>query len=330
MLTQGTVGCQQNADLVIGLVNNMPPAAMQATDRQFAGLIAQASGGLSVRVRFFVNSASPTDIFSALPNCTDYEDLAALWDSDLDGLIVTGAEPRAEAITCEPFWPTMEKLAGWAAKRTLSTIWSCLAAHAVVFACDGIRRRSLNGKLSGVFGCVKASDHSLVRDAPPWWQVPHSRYNGLDDEELRANGYDILSCAPRGGADMFAKRQGRSLFLFMQGHPEYGPDTLMREYRRDIRRFFVGDRIAYPDMPEAYFDDRAVSALAALREQVLSGACSGISAANDPACCGRLAPTWIEPAVRLYERWLMELTARKATARVVTPWQATALERAHP
>ena len=37
--------------IVIGLVNNMPDAALHSTETQFAGLLQQASGELLVRLR---------------------------------------------------------------------------------------------------------------------------------------------------------------------------------------------------------------------------------------------------------------------------------------
>ena len=36
---------------MIGLVNNMPDAALQSTENQFAGLLHEASGGQTVRLR---------------------------------------------------------------------------------------------------------------------------------------------------------------------------------------------------------------------------------------------------------------------------------------
>ena len=79
----------------------------------------------------------------------NYEDLSELWASRLDGLIVTGTEPRAAALTDEPYWRTLTKLIDWAEDHTISTVWSCLAAHAAVLHLDGIERRRLPRKLSG-------------------------------------------------------------------------------------------------------------------------------------------------------------------------------------
>jgi homoserine O-succinyltransferase len=62
--------------------------------------------------------------------------------------------------------------------------------------------------------------------------VPHSRFNGLNAADLERNGYEILSHAGGAGVDMFLRR-GAGLQLFLQGHPEYESDTLLRETCRD-------------------------------------------------------------------------------------------------
>ena len=71
--------------------------------------------------------------------------------------------------------------------------------------------------------------------------IPHSRGNDLAERDLKAAGYRILTRAPVAGVDMFARQEG-SFHLFFQGHPEYEPATLLREYRRDIGRFLRGER----------------------------------------------------------------------------------------
>ena len=46
--------------------------------------------------------------------------------------------------------------------------------------------------------------------------------------------------------DLFVKKKEKSLFVHFQGHPEYGAQTLLKEYRRDIKRFLRGERETYP------------------------------------------------------------------------------------
>lgn len=295
---------QQPGGLVIGLVNNMPAAARRDTERQFRGLLA----ALDVRVRLIVSEGLLLH---------GDETLRLLEEARPDGLIVTGAEPQSEAMTAEPFWPGLVRLVDWAGAHTISSVWSCLAAHAAVFRLDQIRRRKLPRKLSGVFTCMKAAEaHPLLAELPPRWTVPHSRFNGLDDADLVGAGYSVLSHAPEVGADAFVKQSGSSLFVLMQGHPEYGAGSLLGEYRRDVRRFLAGQRRDYPDMPSGYFDAAAAEGLERLRTEALRRPRLDLLAGFDAAAGAAPAATWHEPAVRLYAGWLGYLAARKADGSV--------------
>src|SRR5258708_7897317 len=165
--------------IVIGLVNNMPDAALQTTERQFRELLFAASHDLAVRLRFFSLPELPRGNAGRSHISEHYEDINELWAGHLDGLIVTGTEPRASALEDEPYWPTLIRLVDWAEDRVISTVWSCLAAHAAVLHIDGIGRQARREKLSGVFDSIKATDHAILAAAPPQWCVPHSRYNDL-------------------------------------------------------------------------------------------------------------------------------------------------------
>ena len=300
---------RDDAPVVIGLVNNMPDAALQATERQFCGLLAEASGDVLIRLKFFsIPEVARSEAGRAYVN-QRYEDLGELLADRVDGLIVTGAEPIAPSLGDEPYWPALAKLVDWAEDHTISTVWSCLAAHAAVLHLDGIQRRPFGEKLSGVFECEKAVDHEIVSGAPARWCVPHSRYNDLPERELISRDYRILSRAPQVGADMFVK-QRRSLSIFVQGHPEYDPEALFREYRRDIRGFLAGERDRYPDMPRGYFDDETATEFNEFRRRTLLKR-SADPVLNFPRAERKLTHTWHEPAVRLFTNWLSYLVVHR-------------------
>jgi homoserine O-succinyltransferase len=239
-----------------------------------------------------------------------HESLDILRNNRIDGMIVTGCEPRAAAIHDEPIWPALAQLVDWADDHTISTVWSCLAAHAAVYHMDGVPRQRLPEKLSGVFECSKASDHYLVPGAQTKWLVPHSRYNGMDEEALRRSGYQILSRALRVGTDTVVK-QNKSLFVLSQGHPEYGADTLAREYRRDIKRYLRGDQDFYPEMPEQYFDEDTVARLSEFREVASRQRDPELISTFDAVMTPPPMPGWGEAAVGLYTRWLGYLADEK-------------------
>lgn len=314
--------------MIIGLVNNMPDGALRATERQFTELIDFACTHYAERVtvRWFAVPEVPRGPAGRAHVEQHYEDVNRLWSERLDGLIVTGAEPRAPALEDEPYWPAFVKLIEWAATHTHSALWSCLAAHAAVYRLDSIVRRRLPEKLSGIIPCRKAAEHLLVSGLPPRWAIPHSRLNDVPAEALAASDYRVLSKLPDGGADLFVK-DGASLFVFLQGHPEYECGTLLREYQRDIGRYLRGERDDYPPMPQNYFDEAMIAKLEAFRRQVVTQ--------RDPALLPELPATqaraepprsWHEPAVRLYENWLsyirscrLNAAARRSREQVATP-----------
>ena len=304
--------------VTIGLVNNMPDAALRTTDRQFCELLSAAAQELRVRLRIFSIPDVPREAAGRSHVAENHEDIGALWDSRIDGLIVTGTEPRAPNLSEEPYWPVLTRLADWAEQHTVSTIWSCLAAHAAVLHRDGIRRHALPAKLSGLYECVKLTDHALLAGIPARWRLPHSRCNGLSEEALASRGYRILSRSPEAGVDLFA-RQGDSLFLFVHGHPEYDPGALFREYRRDVGRFLAGERDTYPAMPVDYFDQATAAAMTRFRDLAFQHRRPDIMSGFPVYDARHMAHAWRGAAVRLYANWLFHLASQIARTRARAP-----------
>jgi homoserine O-succinyltransferase/O-acetyltransferase len=242
-----------DATLTIGLVNNMPDAALQATERQFTQLLRGAAGNNRIHLhRFSLPSMKRSPPTQRMID-SQYTDIADLGRLHIDGLIVTGAEPKAATLPEEPFWQELTAVIDWAKTNTRSTIWSCLAAHAAVLHLDGIQRRKLDAKCSGVFDCATASDHWLTQDITSPLKIAHSRLNALQESDLAARGYQVLTRSVEAGVDIFVKQLG-SQFIFFQGHPEYDAVSLQREYLRDITRFIGRERDSYPAFPSGYFN----------------------------------------------------------------------------
>jgi homoserine O-succinyltransferase len=295
----------------IGIVNNMPDAALELTERQFIGLIAAASGTAQVRVSLFALPQIPRGDLARSRLLAHYDEIGRLWDTRLDGLIVTGMEPGPGALSDEPYWRVFTDLIDWAERNTTSSIWSCLAAHAVVLQRDRIERRPFAEKCFGVYECMKETDHPLLAGGPARLLVPHSRWNDVPTDALEGAGYDILMRSPEVGADMFVRRD-RSLFVLLQGHPEYDPTTLLREYRRDVGRFLRHEREGYPALPRHYLDAASERSLEAFRRRALSERnpelLEGFPVA---AIVERFANSWHAAALRLYRNWLSCLAARR-------------------
>jgi len=301
----------RGAGLDIGLVNNMPDAALEATERRFRALLDSAANGVQVRLWLYALPEISRGEAARRHIATRYSELDSLWVRRLDGLIVSGAEPRASSLIAEPYWESLRKVIDWAEENTHSSIWSCLAAHAAVFHLDGISRRLLNHKQFGLFPCARVSDHRLTARTPAVVRVPHSRWNEVTKSDLDDCGYQILSEARSAGVDTFIK-QRRSLLVFFQGHPEYEANTLLGEYRRDVSRYLRGVRDTYPLLPRGYFDAETAAVFTALEERAIRRRSPDLLAEFPGALAeSRLTNTWNAAAVRIYENWLAYLSARQ-------------------
>jgi len=301
--------------VTVGLINNMPDAALAATERQFTDLLRASTRHTVVRLLLICIPEVPRSDAARRKMAGRYRDIGELWDTRLDGLIVTGTEPKSKNLKDEPYWGALAQAIDWAREHTASTIWSCLAAHAAVLQSDGIERRAFSEKLSGVFACASAGADPMTRDVSLPMRIPHSRCNDLPERALKSAGYRILTRSAAAGVDMFA-RQERSFHLFLQGHPEYEAGTLLGEYRRDIGRFLRGEREHYPQAPQGCFDAEEIAALDAFRKRALADR-RGALLANFPMrrLEAGLAGGWRSSAIAIYENWFGYLKGRKAERR---------------
>jgi homoserine O-succinyltransferase len=305
----------------IGLLNNMPEAALEATEQQFLELLGAAAGDSWVHLRFFSLPGVPRSERGRSYRSRSYCDVMDVRQAELDGLIVTGTEPKAARLTDEPYWPAFTRLVDWAARNTISTVWSCLAAHAAVRHLDGIERVLLLEKCIGVFDCDKLADHPLVSGLPARSAVPHARWNELSQDALDANGYQVLTRSAAAGVDTFV-RQEQSLFLFFQGHPEYSAGALLSEFRRDVGRFLKGEREQYPAMPQHYFDAETEAALAAFRQRTQAQRGEELLAEFPVPADPALSANWQPFAVTIYRNWLSVISAQKQRRHRPTEYMA--------
>ena len=299
---------QRRRPLRIGLLNNMPDGALAATERQFRAALERGAGGRPVEVQGFALPGVPRGEVGARFVRTRHAPAEAIASAELDALVVTGAEPVAPELSDEPFWPALTAVIDGAAAARLPTLFSCLAAHAAVLHLHGLRRRRLPAKCSGVF-LVETRPHPLTAGQPRTALRPHSRWNALDAAEVAACGLQVIAASPEVGADAFTGGpDGR--FLFLQGHPEYAADTLMLEFRRDLRRFLTGERPAPPARPTGYFTPKAEAELAVLDAQAGPRPTPAMLAAYETVLRpGAAEATWASSTDRLFAAWLDQVEA---------------------
>jgi homoserine O-succinyltransferase len=248
-----------------------------------------------------------------------YWPIAELLAEPLDALIITGTEPRAARLSDEPYWPRFRELLNFAQRHTVASIWSCLAAHAAVEILDGIQRQRLVEKRSGVYEHSTLSGHALLQGVGSPLFMPHSRWNELSLDALRAANYTILSWSAMSGADTFVRQRG-GLMLFFQGHPEYEGTTLLKEYRRDVGRFLNGTQTNYPTLPVGYLPAGATQRIEAFRHDALADRRPELLERFPfAAVAAELTNSWQPAALAVYRNWLNFIAEGKAAAHRAEP-----------
>lgn len=313
------------APLRVALVNNMPDAAFVDAERQFLGLLRAGAGTrpLEVRLHSLDGAGRCDEIGDRLRQ--RYRRLDDLYREPPDAVVVTGSEPRSADLQGEPIWDELVNLFRWAESATVSVLYSCLAAHAALLAVDGLERRRLPAKASGIYEQVVDQAHPLTTGLGPLW-CPHSRLHEVPAAALVDRGYTVHLASAAGhpasaaghpasaaAGWTVASRDRGCLTVLFQGHPEYSPTTLLREYRRDVRRFLAGRLDRYPDLPTDYLDPQGVGLAAAFREQAMSAGADESLIVDFPfeECASRVVADWRRPSVRLIANWITEVRRRQ-------------------
>ncbi len=297
---------QDIRELHIGFLNMMPDAALQATERQFIRLV----GACNRIAQFYVYPFSLPGLRRG-EQARDYiaryySRFENLQEDGLDALVITGANIQNADVADEPFWEPLVSVVDWARDNVTSVLCSCLATHALVRHLHGIEREPLGAKRWGVYSHrVCDREHPLLREINTRFDVPHSRYNDVSREQLEAAGLPILVESEEAGVHMAASPD-QFRFIYFQGHPEYDVHSLLKEYKREVRRFLDGELAAPPPFPEHYFNERVQS----LAERCVEGAMRDPEAGNglleklEEDVLPLLDNTWGDTAKTIVNNWL--------------------------
>ncbi|MBO67302.1 MAG: homoserine O-succinyltransferase [Acidiferrobacteraceae bacterium] len=246
--------------LHVGLMNMMPDAALEPTERQFIRLLGRTSSTSPI----FVYPFCPHEIIrgpGAQQHISQYYfSFNDLQDSGLDALIISGANPEFANIVAESFWEPLCKVLDWAKNNISSTLCACLASHAAMLHFYGIERIPLSEKCWGVFQHKVTLPHPIVKDMKSPFDVPHSRWNKISRQQMEDVGIRVLAESSTAGVHLATSPDG-CRFIFFQGHPEYDHNSLLKEYKREVNRFIAEERDDYPQVPANYFSESDIDVL---------------------------------------------------------------------
>ncbi len=257
VLTLDRALSQDIRELHIGLLNMMPDAALQVTEQQYMRLI----GNSNQIVQFYVHPFTVPGLERSHETQTYidtyYDDFSELREVGLDALIITGANVTNPALELEPFWEPLQNVLNWATDHVASVLCSCLATHALLKLKHDINRQRLPRKQWGIFEHqVCDRQHPLLRDVNTRFEMPHSRWNDVPAGLIEAAGLHILIDSEEAGVQL-AVSPDHFRFVYFQGHPEYFRNSLLKEYKREVTRFFNGEIDTLPPQPENYFNTEA-------------------------------------------------------------------------
>ena len=306
VLTPERATHQHIRELHIGLLNMMPDAAIEATERQFFRLVGEANPIAQFYVHPFTLDELPRGDKARAHIDAYYETFDQIREQGLDALIITGANVSHPDLAQEPFWDPLTEVVDWAYGNVTSVLCSCLATHAVVQSHHGQKRTHMGEKLWGVYSHrVLDPHHPLVNDINTRFDVPHSRYNQISREQFDRAGLKVLAESEDAGVHLAVSRDGLRVVYF-QGHPEYDTISLIKEYKREVNLYIAGQRPDYPPFPENYFSLRSQAIFNEYRERMEAARARGDALPEFPEdlVLPTLDNTWHDTAEAVIGNWI--------------------------
>lgn len=165
-----------------------------------------------------------------------YTPFTELKSQKFDGMIITGAPLEQMDYEEVTYWSELQEIFTWASTHVTSTMYICWAAQAGLYHFYGVPKYPLDHKMFGIFKHIKADSLCpIFRGFDDEFYVPHSRHSEVRREDiLKHPELEILSESRESGVYMVMAREGREIFV--TGHSEYAPDTLDKEYKRDLSK----------------------------------------------------------------------------------------------
>lgn len=305
VLTLDRAITQDIRELHIGLLNMMPDAALKITERQFMRLV----GNCNQIAQFYVHVFSVPGLERS-PETKGYIDqyyttFEQIKRDGLDALIITGANVANPSLDQENFWQPLTEVIEWARENVTSTLCSCLSTHALMKYFYQIDRIKRGVKKWGVFEHrVTQPAHPLLREINTRFDVPHSRWNSITREHFEQAGLSVLIQSFDGEVHM-AVSPDQLRIVYFQGHPEYDTNSLLKEYKRDLMRYFEGQN-DQPPYPENYFplEAREVTERYVQRMRLALEKGARVPPFPEDKVLPYLDNTWGDTAKAIFNNWL--------------------------
>lgn len=163
-----------------------------------------------------------------------YKDSKELMKQKFDGMIVTGAPVETIPFENVDYWNEINNIFDWARTHVESTLYLCWGAMAALYHFYDVPKYQLPTKKFGVFPTIPLDEQMpIFRGFDSVFNMPHSRHTEVRrDDIIRVPQLRIIAESPEAGVSIVESRDGREFYIL--GHLEYNPDTLDKEYKRDL------------------------------------------------------------------------------------------------
>ena len=163
-----------------------------------------------------------------------YKDFDELSKQKFDGMIITGAPIETMSYEDVQYWAEITKIFDWARTHVTSTMYLCWGAMAALYHFYDIPKYPLQKKMFGIFGQYPLEPTlPIFRGFDDVFNMPQSRHTEVHRDDIeKVDDLKIIAQSPDSGVSMVMARGGREFFI--TGHLEYAPDTLDKEYKRDL------------------------------------------------------------------------------------------------
>ena len=122
---------------------------------------------------------------------------------------------------------------------------------------------------------------------------------------MEQHGLKVLVASKEAGVHLAVSPDGFRI-VFFQGHPEYDEVSLLKEYKREVLRFYRDEINDYPPFPENYFNEVVRQILVDYEQQARSAKQNGQRLEEFPEVLilEHIDNTWSDTAKAVFNNWL--------------------------
>ena len=236
---------KNNKILEVAILNLMP----LKEDTELQLLRKLSASGKSIKITFVKVSSYISKSTAPEHMQRFYSTFEEIKDKYFDGLIITGAPVEQMKFEEVDYWEELKKIMNWSEIHSKSTLHICWGAQAGLYYHYGIDKYLIKNKMFGVFEHrIDDKNSKILFGFKDGFKAPHSRHTTIYKEDIeKIPELEVVSESDKAGVFIVENKKKRQLFV--TGHLEYAPDTLDKEYKRDISK---GLKIA---LPENYYLD---------------------------------------------------------------------------